>query len=173
MNLTVAVGGIHPTTESCIEALVWLHERAGCKNILEIGSGSGVLSVIAAKIWQAPVLAVDMVEKAVEATTQLARENQLESLITAIRSEGFRHQSIAQKAPYDLIICNLVAQTIIALTADIKKSLAPDGYVLVSGVLQWLAEDVEAVFKSVKLEIMYKNSHMSWNSYILRHASDD
>lgn len=172
MSLTVAAGGIHPTTESCIAALQWLHPRAECANILEIGCGSGVLSVIAADIWQAPVLAADMVPKAVADTAELAQRSGLEGRITAIRSEGFRHELIGSRAPYDLIICNLVAATLIGLAADVKKHLAPGGTVLLSGILAWLAEDVETAYKSCGLNIIWKNSSLSWNSYLLCHEGE-
>jgi ribosomal protein L11 methyltransferase len=149
-----------------------LHERESFQNILEIGSGSGILSVIAAQIWQAPVLAVDIIEKAVADTAALARQNGLENLITAARSNGLGNPLILQCSPYDLIIGNLVAETLIRLAADIKKSLAPGGYVLLSGTLEWLAQDVEAAYSQVGLKIMHKNSRLSWSTYVLCHEVD-
>lgn len=170
MNLIVTADGVHPTTEACIAALEWLHARHQFENILEIGCGSGILSVIAANIWQAPVLAVDMVEKAVIDTRALALKHHQQHRITTVRSDGFSHTLIKEKAPYDLIICNLVAATLISLMTDIKKSLALDGYALISGTLEWLASDVDAALESTKLKIVNKNIALSWVTYIVCHA---
>lgn len=171
MSLTVAAHEIHPAAQGCIEALQWLHERRDFANILEIGSGSGILSAIAARIWQAPALATDISEQAVAATARLMADQGLRDWVTCLRSDGFRHPAIAGRAPYDLIIANLVAKTLISMVSDIQKHLAPEGIALVSGVLEWLAADAEAAFHAAGLKITSKTINLSWATYILCHSA--
>jgi ribosomal protein L11 methyltransferase len=172
MSIAIATAGLHPTTEACLEALQWLQERAQCANILEIGCGNGILALAAASIWDTQVLAADISEKAVADTIENINKYQMESKVTAIRSDGFGHRLIAQRAPYGLIICNLLAKTLVSIAADLKKHSAPGGYVLMSGALSWLGADTETAYKALGFEIIKKTSFHNWNSYVLCHKAD-
>jgi ribosomal protein L11 methyltransferase len=171
MAMTVEIAGLHPATVCCIEALQWLHGQRQCANILEIGCGSGVLSVVAAGLWQAGVLAADIAPQAVADTQQLSREQGMAGRITAIRSDGFKEPLIRKRAPYDLIICNLLAEPIAQWAPEMQSHLTKDGVCLLSGILAWLAPTLEDTYKSLGFEIIHTISRSPWMTYVMRNQS--
>ena len=168
MSITVSTEGIHPTTEACIGLLHQLHQQRSVSNVLEIGCGSGVLSLLCAQIWDCRVLAADISAQAVADTQKLMQQAGCDDRVNTLRSDGFSHETIHAHAPYDLIVANLVAGTLIRLVADIRSHLAPGGVVVLSGALSWLAGDVEAALHTQNFTVISKISHLSWNSYILQ-----
>jgi len=166
MSLAIDTAGLHPTTEACMETLQWLQSDHNFVNILEIGCGNGILSLTAASIWDAKVLAVDISEKAVADTLKNVAEYGLQEQITIARSEGFLHSSIQKTGPFDLIICNLLADTILTLAHSIKNNLKTDGYFMLSGILAWRADEVESVYKGLGFEIVDKKLTSPWQSYV-------
>lgn len=102
-----AFGSDHQTTRSCIKALSRLyHQGFSADNILDVGTGSGILSLAAAKLWgeKCAVTAVDIDEEAVWVTRQNAQNNSVDHLITAEVSDGFHAGIVKQNAPYQLIL---------------------------------------------------------------------
>lgn len=170
--ITLDTEGLHPSTISCIEALQWLHGREPFKNIAEIGCGNGILSAVAASIWQANVLAADISPKAIEDTKKNIADYKLESLITPIRSDGFTHKDISANAPYDLVIANLLAELQLRMAPDIKKHCRTGGYLLLSGILEWKSAEIEQAYTSLGFEIQHKIINSPWTSYIFRHQTD-
>ncbi len=169
MPLAIDATGLHPTTDMCLKTLQWLEERRDFSNILEIGCGNGILSLAAASVWRAPVLAVDISEKAVADTQGQIAACGLSELVTALRGDGFNDPRIHARAPYDLIICNLLAETLVRLAPDIKSHLAPGGYALLSGSLAWLAGGVEETCLGLGFEIVHKTGVSPWQSWVLCH----
>ena len=104
-----------------------------------MGCGAGLLSLMAATRWQASVLAVDIDPLAVATARENTKANQLSDRIAVIRSDGYAHETIRDRAPYDLILCNIIAEPIIRMARDTVRHLAPGGVLVLSGVLHWLA----------------------------------
>jgi ribosomal protein L11 methyltransferase len=169
MTIAIDTIGLHPASVLCLEAMHWLHEKTDATNILEIGCGNGILSVAAASIWGAKVIAADISPNAVADTTANIARHGLEAFITAVRSDGFDHPEIRQNAPYDLILCNVLAELLARLGPDIKKSLKTNGYIIMSGILAWKAPELELAYKGLGFEIAHKISNSPWNCYILCH----
>ena len=159
---------LHPTTESCLEALAWLHTQERFSNILEIGCGSGILSLTAVALWQAQVLATDISQQAVADTQQLIQQQTLASNITVLRSDGFNHPLIRQNVPYDLIICNVLAEPLVQWAPEMQSSLTKGGICLISGILSWLASPLEDVYKGLGFEILYTIQRSPWVTYVIR-----
>jgi ribosomal protein L11 methyltransferase len=166
MVLTVSTEGLHPASILCLEALQWLHERQSFSNILEIGCGNGILTLTAASIWQANVTACDISSKAVEDTI-FNIEKQKVSNISVVRSDGFEHALIRKNSPYDLIICNLLAELLVKFAGDIKKSLTSNGVILFSGILSWKTEETLRCYTNLNIEIIKEFSDSPWNCYVL------
>jgi len=164
--------GLHPSTLCCLEVLEWLHERETFTNILEIGCGNGVLSVVSAGVWHAKVLAADISAKAIADCEANIKTYQLEGLVSTIRSDGCDHKDIVKSAPYDFIICNLLAELQARIAPDIKKYCKTNGYLLLSGVLAWKAAEVEAIYTGLGFEITKKIESSPWNTYLFRHTTD-
>src|SRR5438128_825301 len=137
MPLKIDTAGLHPSTESCLKALEWLDARAEFANILDMGCGNGILSLAAASIWDANVLAVDISEKAIEDAKRAIAAYGLEERVTALRSDGFAEAEIRVRAPYDLIICNMLADFQLANAKNIQSCVKKGGYCLLSGILTW------------------------------------
>lgn len=168
MRLDVDSQGLHPTTTSCLEAMAWLQGKRGFSRILDVGCGNGILSLTAAGIWNAQVIAADIAQVAVSDTARHSHEHGMESLITPIRSDGFQHPLIRERAPYDLILFNLLAEPIVQMSPHVKSHLAPGGICILSGILEWLSSDVEAAYTALSFGIMHSILRSPWQTYIMR-----
>jgi len=105
--------------------------------VLDLGCGTGLLAIGAAKLWRRPVLASDIDVVAVEVTKENARANGEAPLIRALTADGLTHPALAKQAPYDLIIANILAGPLTKLAFDIVRALALGGIVILSGLLRW------------------------------------
>lgn len=161
--------GIHPTTASCLEVLQTLPSRLlEVSDVLDIGCGGGVLSVMAAHLWpEACVLAADISAAAVNDTRALARSQGLSERLSVVQSDGFSHPVIAQHAPYALIICNLLAEPLVAMAPTMHASLMPGGHALISGILMWLLEPVEHAYREVGMSVQVRSYREPWVTLLL------
>jgi ribosomal protein L11 methyltransferase len=127
--------GHHETTALCLEVLSGLARRRGFANALDLGCGTGLLAIGAAKLWRKPVLASDIDPVAIEVTRDNARANGVAPLVTALTADGLTHPVLAAAAPYDLIIANILAGPLTHLAPGIVRALAPGGMLVRSGLL--------------------------------------
>lgn len=168
MHFALDTANLHPTTEACLKSLQRLQQRNDFRNVLEIGCGNGILALTAAHVWpHAHVLAADISPKAVDDTKRRTAEYRLEHRIHAVHSDGFLHPETRNRAPYDLMICNLLADTLLRLTRDIYHHMENNGYLLISGILAWRSEEIETAFMGLGAEIIERNEFLSWASYLL------
>lgn len=166
-----AFGSDHQTTRSCLQAISDLYHQgfAPC-SILDIGTGSGILSLASAKLWQdsCKILAVDIDEEAVWVTRQNAENNNLSTLIQAEMSDGFNNPLIKQKAPYDLILANILARPLIEMSVSISNHLKTKGYVILSGFVEdqenWVIQSFEKT--GMKLIKLYKQDN--WRAALMQ-----
>jgi len=134
--------GHHGTTAGCLEVLETIIAQESPANILDIGTGSGILAIAAAKLGKNHVLATDNDPLAAEIAAENAALNGVAAAITIACAEGFSAPEIAQAAPFDLIMANILAGPIIAMAVPMKNALKPGGSLLLSGLL---AEQSDAV----------------------------
>ena len=131
-----AFGSEHQTTKSCLKAISELNKmNAPHAKILDVGTGSGILSLAAAKLWgeSTHITAIDIDEEAVIVTRGNAEDNDLEDFITAAVSNGYQSELVKQNAPYDIIFANILARPLIEMAPDLAKSLKSGGYCILSG----------------------------------------
>lgn len=143
-----AFGSEHPTTRCCLEAISWLHQKkVAHKNILDMGTGSGILSLACAKLWQKEthLTAIDIDEEAVIVTLQNAATNHLETYIDAAAGDGYKTELAQKNAPYDIILSNILARPLIEMAPSLYTSLKKGGYCVLSG---FVAEQEEWVIKA-------------------------
>lgn len=131
-----AFGSDHQTTRSCLKAICDLYHRGFLpERILDVGTGSGILSLAAAKLWQknCNITAVDIDEEAVWVTRENAADNNLANRINAAVSNGYQAPLVKENAPYDLILSNILARPLIEMAPQLAASLKSGGYAILSG----------------------------------------
>ena len=150
--------GLHPTTQMCIQALEE-SIRPGY-NVLDVGSGSGILSIAAAKLGAKDVLAFDLDRMAVEATTENALANNVHQQISIY--QGSLPANTRQK--WDIVVVNILAPVIISLLREQKllEFLSPTGELILSGIIEDQYEDVYSAVNAVGGEVNKKLTTRDW-----------
>jgi ribosomal protein L11 methyltransferase len=127
--------GEHQSTRGCLIALDRLADGPPMARVLDLGSGSGILAIAAAMIWPGEITAADSDADAVAATARGARANGVAGRVTALHSLGFRNSIVRRRAPFDLVLANILARPLVRLAPAIARHLAPGGRVVLSGLL--------------------------------------
>jgi ribosomal protein L11 methyltransferase len=163
--------GHHGTTLGCLTALDAL-DRAGvrARKVADIGCGTAVLAMAAARIWPGRVIASDIDPVAVETARANAAANGLAERIHCIEAAGFAHPDIAAAAPFDLVFANILKAPLIALAPDMAANLLPGGQVILSGILNEQAEDVSAAYHKQGFVQHLRNEHGDWTTLVLIRA---
>ena len=159
--------GRHETTQGCLLALDWLARRRRVGRAFDIGTGSGILAVAAARLWRARVLALDSDPIAVAASCETVRRNALSHRVAVIRGEGFRPHSGVRLGRADLICANIRAKPIAAMAPAFAWHLSPGGTVVVSGLLATEEPPVLAAFRNVRLRLWQRIRLGAWATLIL------
>ena len=159
--------GHHETTALCLAAMSDLAKRRRFGNVLDLGCGTGLLAIGAAKLWRRKVLASDIDVVAVEVTRENARANGEAPLVHALTADGLTHPALAARAPYDLIVANILAGPLTRLAPAIAQALAPGGVVLLSGLLAWQEKLVESFYRPQGLIYRGARRSGSWSALVL------
>jgi ribosomal protein L11 methyltransferase len=151
--------GLHPSTRLCLRRLeAWADGGlVRAARILDLGSGSGILSIAAARLGAAHVLALDTDPQAVEATTANARRNRVASRIRA------RQRSLPSRAPgFDLILANLVASLLVELAAGLAAELRLGGRLVAAGILNEREPEVRRALNAAGLHVLGRDEEEDW-----------
>jgi ribosomal protein L11 methyltransferase len=151
--------GLHPTTRLCLLGLEALGDRgalAGAR-VLDVGCGSGILTIAAARLGAATVLGLDLDPIAVEVTTANAGRNRLARRIAA------RQGSLPSGEPaFDVVLANLIASVLVALAGDLAAELRPGGALLVSGIFVDRETEVAEAFGRAGLTVVRRFAEDDW-----------
>lgn len=156
--------GTHPTTSMCIRELEGL-VKGGMK-VFDVGTGSGVLAIVAAKLGAASVDAVDYDEIAVNVAKDNIALNHVDDIVTTAQSDLF--QSLNGQA--DIIIANIVADIIIRLLDDVKTYLKPDGVMIASGIIAERTADVTEAVLAQGLFVDKVIEEKNWVAMVIRNG---
>ncbi len=159
--------GHHATTRGCLLALDRRARRSRPRRVLDLGCGAGVLSIAAAKRWCCPVVASDIDPIATLTTRHNARRNAAAPWIRTVTADGFHHAVFRQEKPFDLIIANILASTLIRLAPAIADHLSPRGEVILSGLLHSQEARVRAAFHHHGLVMRHRLVLEEWATLIL------
>jgi len=163
--------GHHGTTLGCLKALDTLANNGfHAKNAIDVGCGTAVLAMAAAKIWPEPVLASDIDQVAVDVAEANVIANDLAGRITCLEAVGFEHPDIRAKAPFDLIFANILKNPLIGLAPDMGKYAAAGGLAILSGLLNTQADDVLAAYTAQGFSVAERNEIGDWTTLVLRRA---
>lgn len=165
-----AFGSNHQTTQCCINAISDLYNSEFTPNkILDIGTGSGILSLCAAKLWNnTQIIAGDIDDEAIIVTNSNAATNNLTNQIQAIVSDGYKHNIIQSNSPYNLILCNILANPLIAFASDLAKNLTFNGYCILSGFVEDQVDDVISAHEQQGLQLKKLYSMDNWRAALMQ-----
>lgn len=128
--------GHHGTTAGCLETLEKVVRREHPRNALDLGTGSAVLAIALAKLAHIPVLATDIDPIAVRVAAANARLNRVQALVECVTAPGFHHPIFAARAPFDLIVANILARPLMRLAPEMAAHIALGGSLVLSGILE-------------------------------------
>lgn len=140
--------GHHGTTAGCMLILDAILKKQKPKRIFDLGCGTGVLAIAAAKACNVKVLATDIDPEAVRVTKLNAALNNLGPRIHALTAAGLHHHAIRQAGPFDLIFANILARPLVSLAHGLTHLLQPGGTIILSGLTRDQLRWVSAAYKS-------------------------
>ncbi|MCC6001954.1 MAG: 50S ribosomal protein L11 methyltransferase [Pararhodobacter sp.] len=164
--------GHHGTTLGCLRALDrladtgWQPER-----VIDVGCGTAVLAMAAAKLWPGTVLASDIDSVAVEVAQANVLANGLLGRVECLEAVGFDHEAIAARAPYDLVFANILKGPLIELAPAMAQHVAPGGRAILSGLLVTQADDVLAAYERAGFAVETREDIGDWATLTLMHAA--
>ncbi len=160
--------GHHGTTLGCLRALDQLIERGfSAETVADIGCGTAVLAMAAARVWPGEVIASDIDQVAVDVAEANLRANAMQGRVKCVEAAGFDHPDLAAAAPYDLIFANILKGPLIALAPDLVSHLRPGGFAILSGVLNEQANEVSEVYFQNGTNTVSVEQIGEWSTLIL------
>ncbi len=164
--------GRHETTRGCLLALQDIAKRRPVTKpvtrILDMGCGSGVLAMAAAKLWPCRVLGVDNDAPSLEVAAANLRANAVADSVYLLLSDGFRDAAVRQAGPYDLILANILAEPLCRMAQDLSRHLAPGGLAVLSGLLIGQERPIISRYRAAGL-VLERRYHLGdWSTLVLR-----
>jgi ribosomal protein L11 methyltransferase len=163
--------GHHGTTRGCLLLLdEVLRAHQPRRRVLDLGTGTGVLAIAAAKALRRGVLASDIDPVSVRVARDNARLNGVGNLVEAIQASGFSAPRFASRAPFDLVLANILANPLRQLATPMAAHLAPSAHVILSGLLPHQAQGVIAAYRARGLKLRRQLVIDGWSSLLLQRA---
>lgn len=167
--------GHHETTTGCLLALDRLsRDGAVFSNLLDLGTGTGLLAFAAMRLWPAARAAASDIDPiAVEVARANAAANGIplgraRMQLELIAAPGLRHMRLRTRAPYDLIIANILAGPLIELAPAVAGALAPGGTLILAGLLDHQAPEVLTAYRRQGLVPLFTSVRGDWPTLVLR-----
>ena len=161
--------GSHATTRLCLKAL---EQRVhGGERVLDLGCGSGILSIAALKLGAAHAFACDIDDKCQDVAYENAALNGIGKDVYTVRTGDILTDSALQAeigGGYDVVLANIVADVIIALAPAVRPLLKPDGVFICSGIIDDRAVEVADKLRQAGLAMLESNQSEGWFSYVCR-----
>jgi ribosomal protein L11 methyltransferase len=155
--------GQHPTTEFCLGEIVRCLKIRTSQSFLDIGMGSGILAIAAAKLGFNPVRAIDFDPEAVRVARANSKTNGVSDKIKIVRGDVTK-LSAKPKERFDLICANLISNLLISERKKIAAQLKPGGILVLAGILKSEFSEVQKEFESLGLKLISGRSKKEWRS---------
>jgi ribosomal protein L11 methyltransferase len=158
----------HATTFGCLIAIDRLSQGRRFRRILDLGCGSGILAIAAARSWRkAAVHGVDIDAQSVVVARENAAVNRVAERVRFICGAGLASPDVRNAAPFDLILANILAGPLIMLAPDIRRALAAGGTAVLSGLLTREAAQVLAAYRAQGFALMAHRRYDGWSTLTL------
>lgn len=162
--------GHHGTTRGCLLLLDHVLRAKFPVRVLDLGCGTGVLAMAIAKATRRPVLASDIDPRAIRVTRENARLNGVGNLVESCVATGFSAPQFAARAPFDLVLANILANPLRQMATPLAAHLAPSAMVILSGLLPPQANGVIAAYRSRGLVLRRHLDVEGWSSLLMQRA---
>ena len=159
--------GHHGTTRGCLLLLDHVLKAHRPRRVLDLGAGTAVLAIAAAKALHRAVLASDIDPASVSVARDNAHLNGVGNLVQVIRATGFSAPEFASHAPFDLVLANILANPLRQLARPMLQHLAPGALVILSGLLNHQAMSVVAAYRARGLVPLRHLKIEGWSSLLL------
>lgn len=160
--------GHHGTTLGCLRALDRLiDEGVRPKSVADIGCGTAVLAMAAARVFEADIIASDIDEVAVEVAVSNLAANGLAERVRCVEAAGFHHPDLAGEAVFDLVFANILMGPLISLAPDMARAMRPGGHLILSGILNEQADEVQAVYVEAGFNPVQREEIVDWTTLML------
>jgi ribosomal protein L11 methyltransferase len=160
--------GHHGTTRGCLLALDQILRSRHPRRILDLGTGSGVLAIAAAKALRRPVLASDIDSSAVRIARDNARLNRVGTLVKVVHAAGVGARRLRGHARFDLVLANILLGPLQRLAAPLAKLVAPGARVVLSGLLRSQGQAALAAYRAQGLVLERRIALDGWVTLVLR-----
>ncbi len=172
--------GSHETTHGCLLAIDDLANKITPSRVLDLGCGTGVLAIAASKVWQSKIVASDIDPIATETTQDNLRLNHVNTVdinmaahgVAAITSNGFEDEAIVSNGPFDLIVANILAKPLRQLAPEIVDNLAPNGKLILSGLLKEQDASVRSSYEVIGMHVSSTFPINEWQTLVLSRGDD-
>ena len=173
VNLRIEAGaafgtGHHGTTVGCLTAYDELIKARRFDKVLDVGAGTGVLAIAAARTGSKLAVGTDIDGPSVRISNENAKLNK--STARFVHASGLGHRLVSQAAPYDLVFANILAPPLVALSQDIRKALKPGGFAILSGLLRTQERRVLAAYLSKGFRLHRRLHRDAWATLVLKRA---
>lgn len=171
VNLRIEAGaafgtGHHGTTVGCLLAYDQLLKSKRFGRVLDVGAGTGVLAIAAARTGTAKAVGTDIDRISVRISKENAKVNKTNARF--VHAFGLSHRAVREHAPYDLVFANILARPLVFLAQDIKGALKPGGVAILSGLLRSQERLVRAAYLSRGFKLERRIYRDAWAALVLR-----
>lgn len=160
--------GHHGTTLGCLRALERLARRDKPKRILDVGTGTAVLAIAAARAFQAPVIATEIDRPSVMVAKENVRANRASPYVGVLHTGNLSTPMVAQYAPYDLIFANILLPVLKQLSRPVASLAAPSATVILSGLLPSQGLAALTRYRALGMRLVRSDTIENWTTLTLR-----
>jgi len=158
--------GHHGTTVGCLLAYDRLLKAGGFAKVLDVGCGTGVLAIAAAKCGAGQAVGTDIDPVSVRISRENAKVNRVRARF--LHAAGLQHPDVRAAAPYDLVFANILARPLVSLAQPIRLALKPGGVAILSGLLRTQERMVRAAYLARGFSLQRRYHRDAWATLVLK-----